>query len=92
MRTQQEIDHMIRALRHERTMVPEENMFGQNNYTIIDAKIAILENRSDWDLSTDEAMDEFGDEGVSELQLCEDWMDGANCDAPASEEFLEATA
>ena len=36
-------------------------MFGSDNWKMIDAKVDILEGRFDEDLTSEEAMDEYGD-------------------------------
>ena len=91
-RTQNEIDVQIAALKLERKSLPERSMFGTNNWSIIDATLDILEGRSDWDLTSDEAMEEFGDEGVMELEMVEAWMGGADCEPPCGDEELIAQA
>ena len=92
-RTEQEIAVQIAALKLERATLPERSKFGGENWKMIDAKVAILEDRFDEDLTAEESMDEYGDEGISDLQLCEDWLHGAECDPPCGdEELLEKAA
>lgn len=91
-RTQDEIAVQIAALKLERKSLPERSVFGTNNWSMIDAKLDILEGRSDWDLTSDEAEEEFGDEGVMELEMVESWMDGMECDPPCGDEELVAQA
>jgi len=87
-RTQKEVDIQIAALKLERAMLPQRSQFGGENWKMIDAKVEILQGKFDFDLTTDEAEDEFGEEGIMDLELVESWLDGAECDPPCGDEEL----
>ena len=87
-RTDREVAVQIAALKLERAMLPERSMFGTDNWKMIDAKIAILEDNFDEDLTAEESMDEYGDEGIMDLEMTESWRDGADCDPPCGDEDL----
>lgn len=80
-RSQQEIEHMIRALEHEK-------LTARNQRELIDRQISILKG-DEWD--EDAEAEDWDDIDASTLMLCQDWLDGHDCEAPASEEALEAT-
>ncbi len=91
-RTQHEINVQIKALQLERASLPERSRFGNNNWKMIDHKIEILQGKFEYDLTSEEAEEEFDEEDLSELQLTEDWLNGTDCDAPCGDEELIARA
>lgn len=76
-RTQEEKTQMIAALKHAKGRLPERSSFGNANHAVIDEQIAIIEGKETWDLTTEEAEIEFGDQGLAELNATHDWLNGA---------------
>ncbi len=72
---------MIRALEHKK-------IAAFNQHELIDRKIQILKG-DEWD--EDAEADEWDELDAADLMLTQDWLDDEDCDAPASEEALEAT-
>lgn len=88
-RTEAEKDKMIAALKNAKARLPERSSFGNANHAVIDEQIAIIEGKETWDLTTEEAEIEFGDQGLAELNSTHDWLSGATVSI-VDEEDLEA--
>ncbi len=76
MRTPEEIKNEIAKLEKLKSVLPEYNFFGDNNHTIIDAQIDILNEEI---LDEDEIYDreeDFGDMGISTVLEAFQWMEG----------------
>lgn len=91
-RTPEEIAIQVAALKIERTALPERNAFGDDNWKLIDAKLDILEGRFDGDLTAEESIDDYGEDGIADLELTEQWMDGDGVDPPCGDEDCIAKA
>lgn len=78
MRTELEKQLAILTLQNEREVVPEETMFGDNNYTIIDYSIDVINGKIDidtlYELEENEDISEGERSGIEEFHY---WL---NCE------------
>lgn len=75
MRSEQEISKEVAKLEKLKTVLPEYNFFGDNNWAVIDAQIDILKEEI---LDEDEIYDredEFGETGISQVLEAFQWME-----------------
>jgi len=68
-RTPEEIAEMIEALEEDRKVLPEFSTFGDPNWKIIDAELAVLRTGK-------RAAPEIGVDGAAEVDLLIEWLEG----------------
>jgi hypothetical protein len=94
MRTEQEIERQIKALKKMKSRLPEINGFNENNWERIDAQVDILSGRrrvADFVAPYDAEQDEDEtDEGLESAVLeAEAWLMGHSNDDLSDEEDFE---
>jgi hypothetical protein len=68
-RTPEEIAEMIAALEEDRRVLPEFSRFGDPNWKIIDAELAVLRTGK-------HAAPDIGVDGAAEVDLLIEWLEG----------------